>query len=231
MYCVCQGSRSDLITTGGLQNGDRYRPHCVAALSSTAERTATHRAVPHGTASLNTWCSLVPFHDARTGVMFDIANCWSNFECSGEAEIQNAINDVGRSLLLGFVMEPSCSLVPVHSARADVNCWCQFWCSVKAENSTICFFNDDELCPFTLCVRGSYLKVWTFDATFHAQWKPRIWHWRCWLKLSFRFFLFNDDQLCLSPCSCGHRICRSELWAHCILHVTSEVFQNKWAQA
>ena len=30
-----------------------------------------------------------------------------------------------------------------------------------------------QLCLTTLRVRASYLTVWTFEATFNAQWKPR----------------------------------------------------------
>ena len=80
--------------------------------------------------------------------------------------------------------------VPIRFARADVvfevlNFWSHCSCSVSAEKPNgiddvgwtwvfdLLFFNDDQLCLFTLCVRASYLKFWIFKTTFHAQWKPR----------------------------------------------------------
>ena len=61
-----------------------------------------------------------------------------------------------------------------------------FSCSVKAQDPNgiddvgwswvfdFCFLNDDQLCLFTLRVRASYLREWTFEATCYAQWTPRI---------------------------------------------------------
>ena len=81
--------------------------------------------------------------------------------------------------------------VPNHFARAGVvfeslNFWGHVLCSVKGDNPNgiddvgwswvFDFFllNDDQLCLITLRVRSSYLRVWTFEATFYAQWKLRI---------------------------------------------------------
>ena len=56
----------------------------------------------------------------------------------------------------------------------------------------------DELNNIALCVQASYLRFWTFKVTFYAQWKAIILMALTMLaEVEFRFFLLNDDQLCL----------------------------------
>ena len=70
-----------------------------------------------------------------------------------------------------------------------------------------------HLCLFTLRVRASYLKVWTFEATFHAQWKPRILTALTMLaEVECSIFFCSMMTSCAySLCACGRGIWRSEL--------------------
>ena len=140
--------------------------------------------------SLDMWCSLVPFHFARVGGIFDSANFWGHFWCSLEADKPDGINDAGSSWVFGCFLNISRSAVPFHLARAgvifdSVNIWghsLRQWTPINLMASTMLAeveFLDfsskyhAQLCLFTLRVRASYLTVWTFEATFYAQWKRR----------------------------------------------------------
>ena len=135
-------------------------------------------------------CSAVPFHFARAGVLFDSVNFWGNFWCSVEAEKLVGINDVGWSWVFGFFLRISCAAVPFHFARAGV--YLIVWTfgatsyaqrkprylmasTMLAEVEFLDFSwtYHAQLFLFNLRVRVSYLTVWTFEATFYAQWKPR----------------------------------------------------------
>ena len=118
--------------------------------------------------------------------------------------------------------------------------WGNFLCSVNAENPNgiddvgwswvfdFFLFNDDQLCLITLRVRASYLRVWTFKATFYAQWKPRILMALTMLaEVEFSIFFCSMMSSCaVSLCACGRRIWDSELLRP--LFMLSERRESQW---
>jgi hypothetical protein len=74
-------------------------------------------------------------------------------------------------------------------------------------------FNDVQLCLIALCVRASYLRLWTFKAAFNAQWIARIrMASTMWSEVEFLFFFCSMMISCaLSLCARGRRIWDSEL--------------------